>query len=194
MGQLLGPVLNPAYGGDPKKAFREFLASKKIRADSIVYTPEDQAKIDAAPQAEAPQVTAAKINADTQLKLGVMKQQSDQQTVQAETQIEQAAQALEGKRIETDQHGIVVDAGVKMHAEDLAHQRAVLEYANRYRISVDQVKARLADTSMKLEVEKELNAVNQAVDLHKHHNPSPVPAVQVPGRARNRQASSQANQ
>jgi hypothetical protein len=51
--------------------------------------------------------------------------------------------------------------------------------------TIEEIKADLAGLAMKLRTQKELAAVDTAVDLHKHHNPPPVvnPPVEPPGRA-----------
>ncbi|MFZ0709621.1 MAG: hypothetical protein WAM53_06235, partial [Terrimicrobiaceae bacterium] len=92
--QMGNMAANPIYGIDPKKWAKLFLKSKRLSPEEVQYTEEEQAKLDAAPPQEAPAVTAARIAADTQIKLGVMKQTADQQTVQAEGQIAAAAHTL----------------------------------------------------------------------------------------------------
>lgn len=199
----LGPlVIQPVYGLDPKKWIKTFLKSKRLDPTDLSYTEEEQAKIDAAPPPQAPVVQVASINADTQLKLGVMKQQGDQQSVESEEKIAQAAQTLEGNRIQNDQHKTAVEATVRLHDMQERRQLAILEYANRHQISLDQAKTDLAKTAMTLDTQKQLNTQDNAIDLHKHHNPprperprdkpqGPKPAAQVPGRAPNGQAMAQ---
>jgi hypothetical protein len=186
--QMGNMAANPIYGIDPKKWAKEFLKSKRLAPDAMMYTEEEQQKMEAAPPPENPSVTVAKINADTQLKLGVMKQTSDQQTTQAEGVIEQAANELEGKRIDTE-------ATVNLHDMAMQHERALMDYANKNAISLADAKTQLAKAAMTIQAERELNATNNAVDLHKHRNPrpsAPRPMVQVPGRAGNGRAFSQA--
>jgi hypothetical protein len=206
IGQLGQAVANPAYGGDPKKWFKQMLRSKRLDPDDFTYTEEEQAKIDAQPPPGAPQVEAAKINADTQLKLGVMKQTADQQTVQSEERIAQAAQALEGghvqneqQRIQAEQHRTLTEATVKLHELQMKHDLALLEYANRRGISVDSAKVELARTAMQLKTERDLNAQNQAGEQQKHRREMQMrqqqrPPVQAPGRAAPGHAFDQATQ
>jgi hypothetical protein len=193
IGQMGALVLNPAYGFDPKKWAGEFVKSKKLNPSAFQYTEEEQAKIDAAPPPEAPAVTVAKIAADAQMKLGVMKQTADQQTAQNEGQIAAAAHVLEGGRVQVEQQKVHLDSTLAAHKLEMEHQRAILLYANQQKISLDQAKMQLAKTAMQLSTERELNASNQRVDLHKHRNPQPKPPVQVPGRAANGKAFSQAS-
>jgi hypothetical protein len=85
--QMGNMAANPIYGIDPKKWAKLFLKSKRLAPGDVQYSEEEQAKIDAAPPPEAPAVTVAKIAADTQLKLGAMKQTAEQQTAQSEEKI-----------------------------------------------------------------------------------------------------------
>jgi hypothetical protein len=194
MGQMAG---NPVYGLDPKKWTRLFLKSKHLDPDEVMYSEEDQAKLDAAPPPEAPAVTVAKIAADTAMKQLAARQSADQQTEQNEAQIAAAAHVLEGGKAQIEQQKVHIDATLRAHQLQMEHERALMDFATKRNISLDQAKAQLAKTSMQLQVEQTLNAANNALDLHKHRNPQPPrprPAVQVPGRAANGQASSQVTQ
>lgn len=186
--QLGATVGNPIYGGDPKKWFKELLKSKRLQPSNFTYSEQDQQKLDSQPPAPAPQVQAAQINADTQLKLGIMKQQTAQQDVASEEKIEQAAQALEGQKTQ-------VQATVDLHELQMKHQHAMLEYANRNQVSLNEVKANLAERAMTLQTQRELNAQDNALALHKHHVPGAStlekmtdrpsgeqPPVRVPGK------------
>lgn len=197
--QMGNMAANPIYGIDPKKWAKLFLKSKRLNPEEVQYTEEEQAKIAASPPPEAPAVTVAKIAADTQLKLGVMKQQADQQTTQSEGQIAAAAHALEVGTAQTEQQRVHGELTIKAHDVQMQHDRALLDYANRQRISLDQAKMQLARTAMTLSAQRELNAADNAIDLHKHHSPQPKPQaprgarppVQVPGRAGNGRAFEQ---
>ena len=156
-----------------------YLRSKKLNPADMQFTEDEQAKLDAAPPPEAPAVTVAKIGADTQLKLGAMKQQGDQLSIQHEQQVATAANALEGVKVQAGQEAVHVDATVQLHKE------------------LNDAKTQLAKTAMELQTERELNAQNNAANERKHRREMqqrnmPKPPVQVPGRARNGQAFGQA--
>jgi hypothetical protein len=197
--QMGNMAANPIYGIDPKKWAKLFLKSKRLNPEQVQYTEEEQAKIDASPPPEAPAVTVAKIAADAQLKLGVMKQTADQQTAQAEGQIAAAAHTLEVGTAQTEQQRVHGELTIKAHQIQMEHDRALMEYSNRRGISLDQAKAELAKTAMTLQAQRELNAADNAIDLHKHRNPQPRPQpprgarppIQVPGRAGNGRAFEQ---
>ncbi len=188
--QMGSMAASPIYGIDPKKWAKLFIVSKRLAPGDIMYSKEDQAKLDAAPPVEDPAVTVAKIVADTAMKQLAAKQGADQQTQASEERIAQAANTLEGghvqndaARVQAEQERTHVDATIKLHQIQAERDLAVMQYANAHQVSIDQAKVELAKTTMQLQTERDLNAQNQAVDLHKHHNPAPVPPVQAPGRA-----------
>jgi hypothetical protein len=198
IGQMGNVAANPIYGVNPKKWFAQYAKSKRLDPQSMQYTPEEQEKMDAAPPPEAPAVTVAKVNADTALKVAEMGQQGDAQSVASAERIEAAANVLEGGRVQNEQHRTAVDATVKLHELQMQHNRAMLEYANRRNISLDQAKAELAKVAMTLQTQRDLNTQDNAVDLHKHATrparpPRGMrPPGQVPGRAGNGRAFEQA--
>lgn len=204
--QMANMVVNPIFGADPKKWFKLFLKSKRIDPEGVQYSEEQQQKIDAAPPPVAPQVQVANINASVARDALVMKQSADERTAQNETQIAQAANELDGQRVQVEQHRTLAEATVKLHELQTRRELAMLDYANRHQMSLDQVKADLAKTAMTLDTQKQLNAADNAVELHKNrHQPRPPKAVhpqrsapplmkppsQLPGRAGNGRAFEQ---
>ena len=183
--QMGNMAANPIYGIDPKKWAEMFLKSKHLSPDQVQYTEEEQAKIAAAPPPEVPAVTVAKIGADTQLKLGVMKQQDGQQTAQSEEKIAEAAHILEGRRTE-------VDSTIRLHQLQMQHERALMDYANRRNIGLDQAKAELAKTAMTLQVQQQLNAADNDRDRSDAMRIGAPPPAQLPGRAGDGRAFEQA--
>jgi len=70
-----------------------------------------------------------------------------------------------------------------------------MDYASKHQMTLEQTKAKLADTAMKLQVQKELAAMDTHKELHLHHTPSAdallPPPVQTPGKAPNGSAFAQ---
>lgn len=197
--QLGQAVANPVYGADPKKWFKVMLRTKRLDPEDIVYTPEEQAKMDAAAPAPAPAVQAAQIAADANIKIAELGAQGAAGSLQSAERIQQDANVLESGRIQNEAHKTAVDATVDLHREHMLHQRSMMDYANRRNISLDQAKAELARTAMTLQTQQSLNAADNAADLARHANP-PKPARprvgakppgQVPGRAGNNRAFEQ---
>jgi hypothetical protein len=195
--QMGNMTANPIYGIDPKKWAALFLKSKRLNPEDVQYTKEEQAKMDAAPPPEAPVVTVAKIQQDTQLKIGVMKQTVDQTTEQHEAQIAAAAHTLEVGKAQAEQQRTQGELTINAHDLEMQHQREMLKYATQRNISLDTVKAELAKTAMTLQTQRQLNAEDNAVDLHKHRTQPLRPQVgarppgQTPGRAGNGRAFEQ---
>ena len=195
--QMGNMAANPIYGIDPKKWAALFLKSKRLNPDDVQYTKEEQEKMEAQPPPEAPVVTVAKINQDTQLKLGAMKQTVDQLAEQHEAQIAAAAHTLEVGKAQAEQQRTQGELTINAHDLEMQHQREMLKYATMRNISLDTVKAELAKAAMTLRTQKQLNAEDNAADLRKHVNRPPRPAVgarppgQTPGRAGNGRAFEQ---
>jgi len=75
-----------------------------------------------------------------------------------------------------------IQAQAKMQELELKRELAMLEYANANQIQLTEVKARLAETGMKLQLQRELSAMgNAAKQIIK-------PAAEPAGRAPNGQA------
>ena len=215
LAQLLPVSLNPAYGVDPKRCMTEFLKSKSFTPEDLKYTDEEAA--DMAKNQQPPvQVQVANINAAAIRDGIVAKQNVADQTVQHEAALHQAEQALAGQdtqndtaRIQAEQQRTQVEATVRLHEIQMKLHVATLEYANRNNITLAQAKVQLAKTAMTLQAQRDLNAADNAVDLHKHHNPPPSdkgnrkqpgylnpktaakPLAQTPGRAPNGKAFEQ---
>ncbi len=196
--QMGNVVVQPIYGIDPKKWAKEFLKSKRLDPALFLYTEEQQAKIDATPPTPPPPVQVAQIAASVARDKLVAEQSAGERTLQNETQIAQAAQALDGSRVAAEQHRTLTEATVHLHEMETRRQLAMLEYANRNSISLNQAHADLAKTAMTLQTQEELNAADNAVDLHKHNREQlrkpqrgAKPPDQVPGRSGNGRAFEQ---
>jgi hypothetical protein len=175
------------------------LKSKRLQPSDFKYSEQDQQKMDSQPPPVAPAVQAAQINQKTQLTVATMKQQGDQQSIASEEKIAQAERVLEGQKTQ-------VGATIDLHEMEHKRQMLILEYALKHGITVTQAKTELAQTAMKLTTQKELNEADNALELHRHHNPGAEaverlaekpteamkPPVQAPGRAGRGKAFSQA--
>lgn len=199
--QMGGMVMNPAFGVDPKKWFKEACASQRLDYKKFVFSEEELAKQQQMPPPEAPQIVAAKIRADVDMKKTQMVLQAEQQATMAELQTERDIAQMENHtqqvriKTDTDRDAAYVNAETRrdqieyearMRELEVKRELELLKYANAQKLKLDEVKSQLAQTTMKLQVQKELAGVSHAMDLHKHKNPSPqvvTPAVEPPGRA-----------
>jgi hypothetical protein len=157
---LVTSASNPIYGLNPRRTMKQYIKSKRLKADDFANTEQEQSKIDASPP-QPYQVQVAQANNQSREKIAA------------------GDQAIEKEKADNDQREVATEATVELH------RISVLE---------SQVKALLAGKAMQLNVEQQLNAQNNAADIHKHHNPVPAPAppAQVPGRAADGHAFDQA--
>jgi hypothetical protein len=215
--QMANFVINPAFGADPKKWFAQTLKSKHMDPADIMMTPEQIAKLESQPPQPAPAVQVAMIKAKTEemkLQLEQKRNQEEDALARELAQLDaQAQMAGEKLRNETAQLRIKTDtdrdtAFVQAEAQriqteyegktkELALKKdlAMLDYASKHQMTLDQTKAKLADTAMKLQVQKELAAMDTRASLHMHHAPSGdallKPPTQAPGKAPNGKAFAQ---
>jgi hypothetical protein len=195
--QMLGVSLNPAYGADPKRVFNELLKTKRLDPRKVNFTEEEVKEQQSKEQPQPVQVQVATIRAQADLqktdKVLAQKTQSDQ--LDAQTTMRRA-------QLDTDRDTVYVQAQT---ARDQANQElglrklflerelAIMEYASQHQVSLDEVRARLAETAMKLNTQKELSMAAMGVDIHKHQSNGAQQQVVTPptepaGRAPNGQA------
>ena len=172
--QILPSTLNPAFGLNPKKAMEMYLRSKKLQPKDFQYTEEEQAKIDAQPAPAAPQIEVAKIRAAID-----------------EKKIAAGAEDTKADNDRADRE-LATNSTVRLHELQLKRELAMLEYANREKTTLDDIKAQLAQTAMKINAQKELSA---AAPGGGKRSPRPqrvpqvaTPAVEPRGRAPNGRA------
>lgn len=174
---LVMPAINPAYGLDPELVMTEYLKSKRIDPRSVSLTDEKKAELANRQPPPPPQVMAAQIRAQAQLQAKQMDNQTEQIRIKRDIDRDSVYVQAEDRRTQNE---------FQSRREELSVRRelALLEYANKQKLSLDTVKAKLADTAMRLKTQKELAAATLSTDLHKHHNPQvATPAVEPPGRA-----------
>lgn len=172
LSQIMAMALNPAYGLDPKKTAEEYLRSRRFDPANFKYSKEDLEKMQNQPPPEDPRITAAKIMADSKQKDIQLSQQGDQ----AKIQLQQQFDAQESER----------DRQFQKAMAELTAQLDQQEQAGKQNMSLADIKAMLAATTMKLQTQKELSYQATAVDVHKHNNPAPqvtAPPTEPAGRA-----------
>jgi hypothetical protein len=189
MAQFVG---NPNFGIDPEKWFTEYLKSQRLDPKRFTMDEEKKAALAGQPPPMAPQVEVAKIRseadmqkaqmqAELQQALAQMKTQTDMQIAQMREQI-----GLQKMQVDTDRDRAYVMAEsertqiehqAKMVELELKRELAMLDYANKQQMTLEQVKAKLAETAMKLNATKELAGMKARSDQ------MPKPPIEPPGRA-----------
>lgn len=139
---------NP-YRVNPAKLFALLAKSKRLNPSEIQYTDAEWDTISKQPPPKDKSVQVAEVNAQATLQRAKMDTDRDQVYVQAET---------ERTRAEHE---------TKMAELQMRERLAMLDYANKHQISIEQLKTELATTTMKLQTQKQLSAASMQVDLHK---------------------------
>lgn len=134
------------------------------------------------PQQQAPNVQAAQIRADAQIKVEEMqaKELADHAVARAHMDLQQ--QNFDATEKEKDRQ-------IELMAMQIQERLESMKEGMQKEISLNDLKAMLAATSMKLNVTKDLAVADHTMDLHKHRNPKPMaPVIEPPGRAPNGRA------
>ena len=152
---------NPIYDKSPKQAMNEYLKSRKFDPAAFDYTDDERQEMQQRQPVEDPRITAAKITADSTMKRRA-----------AELQVEQEENAQ--------------DRQLELLKEQINQHIETMKMSGEKEISFADLKAMLASTSMKLNVQQDLALAADVKDFHKHYNPAPqvvTPLVEPLGRA-----------
>ena len=180
MGQLVG---NPAYGIDPEKWFAEMLKSQRIDPQRFTLDEEKKAQLAQQQPPQPPQVQVAQINAQARQQVAQLQAQVDQQVAQMVQQ-----SSVEKMRIDTDRDAVYVQAqtardqaNAQARRDELMIKRelALLDYANREKVTLDKVKADLAKKAMEIQSVERLAGMKAPSEL------MPKPPVEPQGQAPN---------
>lgn len=147
LGQI---VLNPVFGIDPEAWAGEMLRAQRLDPTKFMMS-EEKKKAAAAP-APAPTVEAAKIRAEADLQKAQIAAQAVQHRIDKDTDRDTVYVNAEAQRTQVEHEARMAELQVK---RDLA----MLDYANKREMSLEQVKKDLAITAMKLRTQKELAAI-----------------------------------
>lgn len=159
----MGPmVLNPAFEINPKKWIKEVLKSKRMDPRKLQFTEEELKEMQANAQPPViPQLEVAKLNAEVQKNKTVAELQSKEKIAEMATQA-----TLQRSQADTDRDMVYVQAETartqnehqaRMAELQVRERLAMLDYANKRELTLEQVKASLAETAMKLQVQKDLS-------------------------------------
>lgn len=135
-------VENPAFGINPKKWFAQFSKTKRLNAKDFQYTEEEQAQIDKQMQeqgAQNPAMEVAQLRADTDLKKTSMVQDKDLKL--------NSLDAAEAQK----------DREHQLQMKQMDHDMMVMQMAEATHTTVENIKAQLAQTAMKLNTQKDLS-------------------------------------
>jgi hypothetical protein len=174
LAQIVGMTANPIFGKDPKKAMDEYLKSRRFDPAAFNYTKEEQAKIDAQQPPPPPQIQAAQIRAETDLKKTEMVVGAQVERTKVDTDRDRAYVEAETQRTEREHEARMAELSVK-------RELALLEYATQQKVSLDRVKSDLAKTAMTLRTQRELAGADRQLRAAEQ---VAKPAFEPPGRAK----------
>lgn len=188
-------AVNPAYGIDPKRYFKQMAKSRRLNPEDFQYSDEELQEMEKRPPPPPPQVQAAQIRVEIEK----LKLQAGQQSEKARLALEAQLAHLETQtrltlgQMEQDRDTAYVlaqkdrtrsDAELGIMKLEVQRELALLDYANREKISLDKAKTDLAKTSMSLTVQQRLAGMDAALAAPQV---APAPA-EPPGRAPNGEA------
>lgn len=172
--QLLQFAMNPASDLSFKKTVQEIL--KAWRFDPGKFEMDETEKKEAqqrAQQVQDPRLAAEQIKSQTALQIADKRAQIDAQKIQKD--VDRDALFAQGV---TERNQITYQS----HIEELQLKRelAMLEYANREKTNLDSIKAKLADSSMKLAVQKQLAGQDDVAPAKQMLTPPTEPPQRAP--------------
>lgn len=150
MPQILQMVsTNPGLEGSPKKAFQEWLKSMKFEPSKFdMDEQEKQAMAQQQPPVD-PRVQVEQMRTEKDMQIAQLKAQIDQMRIQKDTDRD----ALYSQGV-SERNQITYQS----HIEELQLKKdlAMLEYATKQNMQLEDIKAKLSDSAMKLSVQKQL--------------------------------------
>jgi len=152
---LLAAGMNPVYGMylDTQKLFEKALQAQHVDPAEVFKSPEEIERIKeqqaqaAAQQPPDPRIAAAQIRAQSDIARVQAQNQGDMAELQTRLQIKQA------------------DIAARREEMQLTREIEMLKMANAQNLSLEQIKAKLADTAIRERGKKELFAAEQRLKL-----------------------------
>ena len=195
MVSVLQLCLNPAYGKNPEKAMDEFLKSRRFNPTAFDYTKDELAAKKQQPPPQAPAVQVAQIRAQVDMAKTDKIIAKDVQIAQVENQTEQQRITTDTDRdtayVNAEREKNAADSLARREELQMKWQLAQLEYANKNQMKLEDVKGKLAETSMKLNVTKDLAVAAHMMNGQKAAKPVISPTIEPVGKAENGQSYAQ---
>jgi hypothetical protein len=182
----MDPMRMKTYGIDPRAAFGAWCRANRLVAEEFQYAPEKLEEMDKQQPPPPPQVLAAQIRAESAEKIAQSHDSLAAQRNKADIDRDTAYNLSLSERAKNDRELGLEELRLKVRL-------AELEVQKEERISAQEAKVKLADTTMRLQVQRELSAADTAADLRKQKTPGPVatPPTEPAGRAEPGQAFAQ---
>lgn len=182
--QILQLSLDPRYEKSPKKVFDQILLAYHFDPQQFSMTPEEreelQQMMEAQAQQQAPQVQAAQIRAEAELAKEQLRTEASVQKMQLDTDRDTVHVSEQARRTEIMAAAKDKELALRQELALLEYQTRLLDYANKKDMKLEDVKAKLAEVTLKLNLQRELATQADA-------RPAPQiaePVAEPPGRAR----------
>ncbi len=147
--QLLQASLNPTFGIDPEKAMEEVLKSQRFISDKWLMS-DAKKKENAQNQPMIPQLEVAKLKSEAEQSRVQAQEDTKRFKIKSDMDRDQVYSQGVARRDEMSSQKAVMEMQLKK-------ELAMLDYANKNQISLDKVKADLAQTTMKLQLQEKLS-------------------------------------
>ena len=162
---------NPAAGMSFKKVVREMLRAAHYDPDKFDLDEEEKKAMQQAKPPEDPRIQVAQIKAQTDEKIAAQDAEIKQLEIKTDSDRDAIFENGVAQRTQA-----TLDA--KAHEMTMKWQLALLDYANREKISLNDAKVQLTRDAMKINSTKELAELKAPADL------LPKPPVEPPGTAK----------
>lgn len=156
MQQILAMANDPSFGLSKKKVAEEMLRLWKYDVSKFAMDRQELKQLSEAQPPIEPTVEAAKIRTEGEIEVAKIKTEAQMEKIR--TDVDRDALYADGVR---ERNQMTYE---QRKAElELKRELALLQYAHDQQMKLEDVKAKLADTSMKLSVQKELSAAEKEV-------------------------------
>lgn len=154
MQQILQMAVDPTFGLSKKKVAAEMLRLWKYDPYKFSMDAQEIQELQAQEPPPDPTIEAARIRTEGELQVAQIKTDAQLQKIEKDTDRDLLyAQGVEQRNQMTHE--------LRIAELQLKRDLAILEYANSKDMQLEDIKAKLASDSMKLQVQKELSAVNK---------------------------------
>lgn len=189
-------IANPNFGIDPARYFKEVAKLNGLEPADVQFTEAELQALMSQPPPVDPRVQVAQIRTEGDLKTTEMELTTEQARIARDIDRDTMYVQAENERTKTT-------SATKMAELELRRELAMLDYANKNQLTIEQIKAKLATEGAKMDLQRELAqfghisaqearvseaklGTQQAV-VEKAVEQVATPAVEPPGRAPNGQ-------
>ena len=152
--QMLQMTADPEFQISKKKLAAEMLRLWKYDPSKFMMDSKELEALQSQTPPPDPTIEAARIRTEGEVQVAQIKTEAQLEKVRKDTDRDLLyAQGVEQRNEMTHE--------LRISELQLKRELAILEYANKYNMQLEDIKAKLASDSMKLQVQKELSAINK---------------------------------